>query len=116
MASWLDEVNARMHAVVHNVHAVNLVFGVKVGVVSLLDVLDDWAPRVIVVHKVAKPGGVHDSQAQAHSVFFDIGTDGLDRDGLGDDVVAWSLALSGRVQGGIEERVDEGGFTQTGLT
>lgn len=44
MPSRLDEVDACMNAVVHNVHPVDLVLSFQVGIESLLDVLDNWSP------------------------------------------------------------------------
>jgi hypothetical protein len=54
VASRLDEVNNGVDAVVDNVHAVDLVLSVQVGIEPLLNVLDNWIPRLIVVDEVAK--------------------------------------------------------------
>lgn len=97
VAGGLDEVDTGVDSVVNNVHAVDLVFGVEVGIVSLLDVFDNWAPRVIVVYKVAETGGVDDGKTQSNAVLFDISADGLDGDGLGNDVEARSGAFLGGV-------------------
>lgn len=59
VAGRLDEVNTGVDAVVDNVAAVDLVLGLQVGVVALLDVLDNWAPGVIVVDKVTEAGGIN---------------------------------------------------------
>jgi hypothetical protein len=37
----------------------DLVLGLEVGVVALLDVLDNWAPGVIIVDKVTEAGGMN---------------------------------------------------------
>ena len=116
MAGRLNEVNTSMDAVVNNVHAVDLVLGFQVGIETLLDIFDNRSPRVIVVNKVTKSRGIHNSQTKANSVFFNIGADPLDRHGLGDDVVARSLALLGRVQRSVEESVDQGRLSETGFT
>ena len=44
VASWLEEVDASMDTVVNDVHAVDLVLGIEVGVEALLDVVDNWSP------------------------------------------------------------------------
>ena len=108
VAGGLDEVDARVDTVVNDVGTVDLVFGLQVGIVSLLNVLDNGAPRVIVVHKVTKPGRVDHGQAKADTVLFDVSADGLDGHSLGDDVVAGGSALLGRVEGAVEQGVDEG--------
>lgn len=116
MASRLDEENTGVNSVVDNVHSVNLVFSVQVGVEALLNVVDNGAPRLIVVNEVAKAGGVDNGQAQADTGLLDIGTDGLDGDSLGNDVQAGRLALLGRVQRGVEKSVDKGRFAQARFT
>lgn len=83
VAGGLDEVDAGMNAVVHNVHAVDLVLSVKVSIEALLDVLDNRPPRIIVVDKVTKPRSVNNRQAETHAVLFNIRGDGLDADSLG---------------------------------
>jgi len=63
VASGLDEKHASMNTVVNNVHAVDFVFGVEVRIVTLLDVVDDGPPRLIVVHEISEAGGINHSQA-----------------------------------------------------
>jgi hypothetical protein len=62
VASGLDEVHNSVDAVVYNVHAVDLVFCLEVGVKSLLDVLDNGVPRLVVVDEIAKAGCVNHGQ------------------------------------------------------
>jgi hypothetical protein len=116
VTSGLDEVDAGVDAVVDNVHAVHLVLGIQVGVETLLDVLGDWAPGVVVVDKVTETRSVDNGQAQADAVFLDICADCLDVDGLGSEVEGRLLALLGRVKGGVEKGVDQGGLSEAGLT
>lgn len=116
VASGLNEENASVNAVVDNVHAVDLVLGIQVGIISALDVVHNGAPRLVIVDKVTKSGSVDNSQAETDASLFDIGTDGLDLDGLGNDVQARSLALSGRVQRGVEQRIDESRLAKTRFT
>jgi hypothetical protein len=115
VTSGLDEVDAGVDAVVDNVHAVHLVLGIQVSVETLLDVLGDWAPGVVVVDKVTETRSVDNGQAKADAVFLDVGADCLDVDGLGSEVERGLLALLGRVKGGVEKGVDQGGLSEAGL-
>ena len=63
VASGLDEVHAGVHAVVNDVHAVDLVLGLQICIESLLNVLNDWPPRVVIVDKVAKARCVNNGQS-----------------------------------------------------
>lgn len=116
MTSRLNEVDTGVDTVVDNVHAVDLVLGIQVSIEALLDVLDDWAPGVIVVDKVTKAGGVNDSQAQANTVLLNIGADGLNVDSLGCEVERRLLALLRGVKRGVEESVDQSGLSEARLT
>lgn len=116
VASGLNEEHASMDAVVNNVHAVDLVLGIQVGIESLLNVVDNGAPRLIVVDEVAEAGSVDHSKAQTNTGLLDIGADGLDSDSLGNDVEARPLALLGRVERGVEEGVDQCRLAQTRFT
>ena len=116
VAGGLDEVDTGVDAVVDNVHAVDLVLGVQVCIEALLDVLNDWAPGVIVVDKVSETGSVNDSQAQANSVLLDVSADGLNVDGLGCEVERRLLALLRGVERGVEQGVDQSGLSKTRFT
>jgi hypothetical protein len=96
VASGLNEVYNSVDAVVYDVHAVDLVLRLEVGVETLLNVLDNGVPRFIVVDEVAESGRVNNSQPQTDTVLLNVSTDGLDRDGLG-DVETRGLALLGWV-------------------
>ena len=63
MASWLDEVDTSVHTVVDNVHAVDLVLSLEISIEALFNVLNNWAPRVIVVHEVTEARSVHHGQS-----------------------------------------------------
>jgi hypothetical protein len=116
VASRLDEVDTGVDTVVDDVHSVDLVLGLEVCIESLLNVLNDWAPGIIIVDEVAEAGGVNDSQSESDAVLLDVCTDGLDGDGLWDDVEAGAFALTGRIEGGVEESVDQGGLSEAGFT
>lgn len=107
VARGLDEEDAGVDPVVDNVHPVDLVLGIEVGIEALLNVVHNGTPRLVVVDKVAEAGSVDNGQAKAHASLLNVGADGLDGDRLGNDVKARALALLGGVQGGVEERVDK---------
>jgi hypothetical protein len=115
VTSWLNEVDTSVDAVVHNVHAVDLVLGIQVCIEALLDVLDNWAPGVVIVDKVSETRSVDDSQAQADSVLLDISADGLDVDSFGCEIEGRLLALLGRVERGVEQGVDQSGLSEARL-
>jgi hypothetical protein len=116
MASGLDKENASVDSVVNDIHTVDLVLGIEVGIVTLLNVVDNGTPGLVVIDKVTKAGGINNGQAETDTSLLNVGADGLDSDGLGNDVKAGSLALLGRVQGGVEEGIDKGGLAQTRFT
>lgn len=116
MAGGLDKVDASVDAVVDDVRAVDLILGLQIRVAPLLDVLHDGAPRVVVVHKVTESGSVDDGQAKADAVLLDVRTDGLDRHGLGDDIVAGTGGFFRGIERGIEERVHESRLAQSRFT
>lgn len=116
VAGRLDEVDAGMDPIVNNVHAVDLVLGVEVGIVAELNVFHNWAPRIIVVDKVSKARGVNDGEAESHAILLNVGADGLDGNGLWDDIETGAFAFLWRVEGGVEEGVDKSRLAETGFT
>ena len=108
MTSRLDEVDARVNPIIDDVHTVDLVLSVEIGIKTLLDVLYDWLPRIVVVDKITKAGSVNDCESKTYTIFFDIRADRLNGNGLGDDVETWALALFWRIQRSVEECVDKG--------
>lgn len=116
MASGLDEEDTSVDTVINDVHAVDLVLSVQVCIEALLDVVRNWSPRLIVVDKVTKARRVNNGQTKANASLLDVGADGLNGDGLGENIEARSLALLGRVQRGVEERVHKGRLSETRLT
>ena len=116
VTSGLDEIDTSVDAVVDDVHAVDLVLGIEVGVETLLDVLGNGTPGVIVVHEIAETRGVDDSQTQAHTVLLNVRADGLDANRLRGEVEGGLLALLGRVKRGVEEGVDQSRLSETRLT
>ena len=103
----LNEVHTGMDAVVDNVHAVDFVLSIEVGIEALLDVLDDRAPRLVVVDKVTKARSINNVQSQTYTVLLNVCTDGLDGNGGGSEVEAGLFLLLGWVEGSVEQCVDE---------
>lgn len=116
VAGGLDEVDTGVDAVVDNVAAVNLVLGLQVSVETLLDVLDDRAPRVVVIDKVTEARSIDDAQAETDTVLLNIGAGGLDRHCLGDNIGIGAGTLLRGVEGGVEQSVDEGRLSEAGFT
>lgn len=116
VASWLHEVDTGVHAIVDDVHPVHLVLSVEVSIKALFDVLNDWSPRVIVVHEIAKSRGIYNGQTKAHAVLLDIGGDGLYADGLWCKVERRLLALFWWIERGVEQSVDKSGLAKTRFT
>lgn len=115
VASWLEEVDTSVDTVVNDVHAVNLVLGIEVGIESLLNVVDNWSPGLVVVDEVSETWGIDNSKTEADAVLLDICAYGLDGDGLWNDIKRWALALAWWVQRGVEESVDQGRLSKSGL-
>ena len=116
VAGGLDEEDAGMDAVVDDVHAVNLVLSVEVGIETLLNVLNNGPPRLVVVDKVTEAGGVDNGQAQTDASLLNVGAEGLNLDGLGDDVEGGLLLLLGRVKRSVEEGVHKRRLSEAGFT
>lgn len=115
VASWLDEEDTCVDTVVHNVHPVDLVLGIKVSIEALLDVIRNRPPGLVIVDKVTEARGINNGQTQTNTCFLDICADGLDGDSLGENVETWPLALLGRVERGVEQSVDKGRLSETRL-
>jgi len=72
MSSWLNEVHTGMNSVVNNVHSVDFVLGIEVGIKTLLDVVHNWSPRLVIVDEVTKTRGIDNSQPEAYAILLDI--------------------------------------------
>lgn len=115
VAGWLNEEDASVDAVVHDVHPVDLVLSIQVSIEALLDVVRDWPPGLVIVDEVTEARGINNGQSQTNAGFLDICADGLDGDSLGEDVETGPLALLGRVEGSVEQSVDKGRLSETRL-
>lgn len=63
VSSRLDEVYTCVDTVIDNIHPVNLVLGVEVGIKPLLDVLNDGLPGIIIIDKVTEAWGINHGKA-----------------------------------------------------
>jgi hypothetical protein len=115
VASGLNEEYNGVDAVVHDVHTVHLVFLVKVGVESLLNVLNNGIPGLVIVDVVTEARSINDSQPQTHTVLLDVCADRLNGYGLG-NIETRGLALLGRVEGRVEEGVHQRRLSEARLT
>ena len=93
MASWLNEEDTSMDPVVYDVHPVDLVFSVQVGIKSRLDIFHNRMPRIGVVHEVPEARGVNDGQPKTNTIFFNIGAYGLDLDRLWHEFICGPFSL-----------------------
>ncbi len=78
MASWLNKVHTGVNSVVNDVHSVDLVLGIQVGIEALLDVVYNWSPGLIVVDEVTESRGINNSQTKTNAVLLNICAYGLD--------------------------------------
>ena len=62
VASRLNEIHACVNAVIHNVHPIDFVLSIKIGVKALLNVLNNGTPGRIIVDKIAKSRRVNNGQ------------------------------------------------------
>jgi hypothetical protein len=63
MAGRLDEENTCVDAVVDDVHPVDFVLSIEISIETLLNVVDDGPPRLIIVHEVAETRRVNNGQS-----------------------------------------------------
>ena len=116
VTGWLNEKDTRMDPVVNDIHTVDLVLSIEIGVKTLLDVVHNRPPGLVVVHEVTETGRVNHCQAKTNTGLLDVCADRLDGNGLGNDVEARALALLRRVQRGVEQSIDEGRLSKPRFT
>lgn len=116
VAGRLNEEDTSMDTVVNDVHAIDLVLSIEVSIISTLDIVNNRAPRLVIVNEVTESRGVDDSQAKADTRLLDIGTNSLNLDSLGNNIQARTFALSWRIQRGVEESIDESRLAKAGFT
>ena len=75
VTSRLNEENTSMDSVVDDVHAVNFVLSIEVRVESLLNVVDNRAPGLIVVDEVTETRSVDNSKAETDTSLLNVGAD-----------------------------------------
>ena len=72
MSGRLNKVDTGVDSVVNNVHSVNLVLGFQIGVETLLNVINDWAPGLIIIDKVSESRGIDNSEAKTNAILLNI--------------------------------------------
>jgi hypothetical protein len=115
VAGGTDKVEAGVHAEVDLVLAARLLLLEHVGLMLVVEELDDGHPRVAVVDIVAEAGGVDDSKANLEELLLQLSLGDLDFDRLVDLLLVPALVIGVVLDGGGEERVDEGGLAQARL-
>lgn len=105
-----------MDAVVDNVHAVDLVLGIKISIEALFDVLDNGAPGFVVVDEVTEAGSVDNIQSETDAILLNVCADRLDGDSGRGEVEAGLFLLLGWIERGVEQSVDESRFSETRFT
>lgn len=107
VTSGLNEVHTGMDTVVDNVHAVDLVLGIKISIEALLDVLDNGAPGFVVVDEVTETRSVDNIQSETYAILLNVCADGLDGDSGRSEVETGLFLLLGWIERGVEQSVDE---------
>lgn len=116
MASGLNEKHTSVDTVIHNIRAVDLVLAVQISIVTLLNIINNGPPRLIVVDKVTETRGVNNSQSKSDTGFLNIGADRLNGYRLGYYVKARSLSVLRRVQRSVKKSIDESRLSQARFT
>ena len=75
MACRLDKIYACVNTGIENVSSVDLVLRIKICIVAMFDVLNDWSPRVFVVDKFTKARSIDNGQPKAYSILLNICAD-----------------------------------------
>lgn len=96
--------------------ALRLLFLSHVGLVLVIDEIDDWGPRVAVVDIVPESRSVDDTELDFELLLLKLRLDDLDLGQLVELLVVTPVVVFGRRQLGGEERVDEGGLAETRFT
>ena len=93
-----------------------LLFLSHIGLVLIIDEIDDWGPRVTVVDVVSESGGVNDGELDFELLLLKLRLDDLDLGELVELLVVTPRVVLGRRQLGGKERVDESGLAETRFT
>jgi hypothetical protein len=111
-----NEVQATMDPEVGLLPTLGLLFLSHIGLVLVIDEIDDWGPRVTVVDIVAESWGVNDAELDFELLLLELGLDYLDLGKLVELLVVTPGVVFGRRQLGSEERVHESGLAKTRFT
>ena len=107
MACWLDKEHTCVDSVVDNIHAVDLVFCIKIRVKARFNILDNGMPGISVVDKIAKARSIDHGQAKTNTILFDVCAYRFDLDCFWHELIGGSFSLLWGIEGGIEQRIDK---------
>lgn len=113
MSSGPDEVQAAVNPEVSLLLALRLLFLSHVGLMLVVDEIDDWGPRVTVVDIVPESRSVDDGELDFELLLLKLCLDDLDLGQLVQLLVVTLIVVPGRRQLGSEERVDQSGLAET---
>lgn len=113
MSGGPDEVQAAVNPEIGLLPALGLLFLPHIGLVLIIDEIDNWGPRITVVDIIPKSGGVNNGKLDFELLLLELCLDDLDLCQLVELLVVTPRVVFGRRQFGGEERVDESGLAQT---
>jgi len=115
VAGGPDKVQAGVDTEVDLIRAARLLLLQHVRLVLVVEEFDDGLPGVAIVDIVAEAGGVDDSQADLEELFFEFSLCDFNLDRFVHLLVVSSLVVGIVLDGGGEERVDEGRLAEASL-
>ena len=110
------EVQAGMDPEINLVLPLRLLLLAHVGLMLVINEVNNGCPGVTVVDVVAKARRVNDRQLSLELLLLELRLDDLNLGELVELLVATTVVVLGRVQLGSEKRVDQGRLTKTGFT
>ena len=115
MPSWPNEVQASMDTQVGLLRALGLLLLSHICLMLVVNEVDDGAPRVAVVHVVAKARGVDDSELDLELFLLELSLDNLNLSELVKLFVMAPAVVLGRRELGRKKGVDESRLAQPRL-
>ena len=111
-----DEVQAAVNPEVGLFPTLGLLFLSHIGLVLVVDEINNWGPRITVVDIIPKAGSVDDGELDFELLLFELCLDYLDLSQLVELLVMTPRVVLGRRQLGSEKSVDKSGLAQTRFT
>jgi len=116
MASGVNEVQAAVNSGVLDVaFSLRSKLLAQVGRVLVLDVFDDGVPATVIVNEITEARSINNVQAQTDAILFNDVSDGVDL-GRAANRLGRRQTSFGIYEMGCEDGVDEGRFSEPGLT